>query len=108
MGDSSLKCDGRIPELFQAPPELIVTSPVSIFVPVADEIVSVPLIEVVPLTVRANPAAVKVVPVPMVRAPMVIPTTVVVVAVPLKVRVPFTVVVVVVRVLTPLPLKVRW
>ena len=99
----------KSPELFHVPPALIVTSPVkSCGIPIFIEKVSVPLFEVVPLTVRAYPAEVKVVPVPMSRAPIVIPTTVVVVAVPLKVRVPFTVVVVVVRVLAPLPLKVRW
>ena len=92
MGDSSRNVTSAPAEFSHVPPVLIVTSPVKNCVPVANEIVSVPLIEVVPLTVRANPAAVKVVPVPMVRAPMVIPTTVVVAAVPLKVRVPFTVV----------------
>jgi len=102
---------GEFPELFQVPPALIVTNPVKILVPVAEEMTKVPVVPpptvVVPVTVNAKPAAVKVAPFPMLRLPIARPTTVVVDAVPLRVRVPLIVVVPVCNVFAPLPLRVR-
>ena len=102
----------ELPELFQVPPALIVTKPVNILVPVAEDMVKLPLVPpptvVVPVTVNAKAAAVKIVPSPMTRLPLIVkPTTVVTVAVPLSVRLPLIVVVPVCRVLAPLPLRVR-
>src|SRR4030042_5644543 len=98
--------------LAQVPPALIVTRPVKVFVPVAEDMVRLPLVPpptvVVPVTVKAKPAAVKVVPSPILRLP-VLPksTTVAVVDDPLRVRLPPIVVVPACRVFAPLPLKVR-
>ena len=80
--------------------------------PVADEIVRVPLAPpptvVAPETVRAKPAALKVVPFPMLRLPPTVkPTTVVAETVPLSAKLPLTDVVPVCKVTVPLPLKVR-
>jgi len=95
--------------LFQIPPPFTVTSPLKALAPVAEDMVRVPVTLVVPLTVSANPAAVKVVPVPTLRPPPIVrPTTVVVLAVPLIVKFPLIAVVVADRVLMPLPLSVRW
>src|SRR5882724_8290915 len=94
--------------LFQIPPVFTVTSPLKALAPVAEEIVNVPVTLVAPLTVRANAAAVKVVPDPTLRLPpIVIPTTVVPVAVPLIVRFPFMAVVVVVRDFAPLQPRLK-
>ena len=50
----------EFPELFQVAPVLIVTKPVKIFVPVAEEIVRLPLAPaptaVVPVTVAQSPS----------------------------------------------------
>lgn len=94
-------------------PELMITFPVNALVPVADEIVNVPLVPpptvVIPVTVNANPAASKVVPSPIFKSPPIVrPTTVAVDAVPLKVRVPVIDVVPTCKVLTPEPERVRW
>ena len=47
----------EFPELFQVPPALIVTKPVKVLVPVAEDMVKVPLVPpptvVVPVTVKA-------------------------------------------------------
>jgi len=95
-------------ELFHVPPELIVTAPFKILVPVAEETAKVPVMDVVPVTVKLKPAAVKVVPVPTSRLPLIVkPTTVMVVAVPERVRFPPIAVVDVPKVLAPLPLKPR-
>lgn len=99
--------------LVHVPPEAIVTRPVKILVPVAEVIVRFPLVPpptvVVPVTVNANAAAVKIVPFPTERLPvMPRPTTVVVDTVPLNVKLPLIVVVPVCKTSVPLPLKVRW
>ena len=98
--------------LAQVPLALIVTKPVKSFAPLAEDMVKLPLVPaptvVVPVTVNANPAAVKVVPSPIARFPVIVnPTTVVVNTVPLRVRVPLIVVVRVCKTSVPLPLKVR-
>lgn len=102
----------ELPELFHVAPELIVTRSVKVFVPVAEEMVSVPLVPpptvVVPVTERAKPAAVKVVPLPTFKLPPILnPTTVVVEAVPLSVRLPDIAVVPVWRVFVPLVERLR-
>ena len=98
--------------MFQVPFAETVTNPVNNFVPVADEMVKVPLVPppmvVVPLTVRANPATVKVVPFPIIRLPTVKPTVVVAVALPLKVKLPVIDVIVVSNVFAPEPEKVTF
>ena len=48
-----LKVMAELPELFHVPPALMVTNPVYIFNPVADEWVRVPVMLVVPVTVMA-------------------------------------------------------
>ena len=78
---------------FHDAPGLMVTLPVKGFVPVADEMASIPLVPspifVAPVTVKLKPAAVKVVPLPIFRSPpMVKLFAVVAVAVPLSVRLP--------------------
>jgi len=98
--------------LFHVAPELTVTLPLKAFVPVAEDILKVPLAPpptvVVPDTVNAKPAAVKVVPSPIERLPLMTkPTTVVAVAKPLKVRLPPIAVVAAPNVLVPLPERVK-
>src|SRR2546421_5085713 len=94
--------------LFQIPPVFTVTSPLKALAPVAEEIVNVPVTPVAPLTVRANAAAVNVVPDPTLRLPpIVMPTTVLVVHVPLRVTFPLIAVVVAVRVFAPLPPRLK-
>ncbi len=98
--------------LFHVAPASTKTSPLKALVPVAEDMVRMPLVPpptvVVPVTVKAKPAAVKVVPFPTVRLPlMVSPTTVVVATVPLKVKLPVIAVVPVCKTSVPLPLNVR-
>jgi hypothetical protein len=108
-----LKVTGELAEvLVQAPPALMVTGPVNILVPVAEVMFSAPLAPpptlVVPVTVKANPAALNVVPSPIFKLPPIVkPATVVVVAVPLKVRFPVIEVVPVCNVLAPALERVR-
>ena len=108
------KVIGELLELFQVPPAATVTRPVKVLAPVAEEMVKFPLAPlptvVVPVTVRAKPAAVKVVPSPTARLPpMERVATVVVDVVPLRVKLPPTVIfgVAVCRVFTPLLERVR-
>ena len=106
------KVAAELPELFQVPPALIVTKPVNILVPVAEDMFKVPVVPpptvVVPVTVKAKAPAVKAVPFPMVRLPLMPkPTAVAVLAVPLNVKLPLIVVVEVVRVLALVPERVR-
>jgi hypothetical protein len=101
---------GEFPELFQVPPALIVTKPVKILVPVAEEMVKLPVVPaptvVVPDTVKAKPAAVKVVPSPIERLPPIVRfAALVAVAVPLNVK--FLVTVVIVPNVSAPPLRVR-
>ena len=101
---------GEFPELFQVPPALIVTKPVKILVPVAEEMTKVPVVPaptvVVPDTVKAKPAAVKVVPFPILRLPLTTKlAAVAAVAVLLSVRLP-PMVVIAPNVSAP-PLRVR-
>ena len=67
---------------FQVLPAFKVTSPVKVFVPVADEMAKIPLAPaptvVVPETVNANASAVKVVPLPTLRFPPIVKAAVVV------------------------------
>ena len=102
----------EFPLLFQTALVLIVTNPVNILVPaelLTTKLDEAPVTVVVPVTVKANPAAVKVVPAPTSRLPPIVsPTTVAVVAVPERVKLPLMAVVVTVRVLVLLPDKVRW
>ena len=106
------KVTGEFPELFQLAPVLIVTKPAKIFVPVAEVMFRMPLVPpptvVVPVTVNAKPAALKVVPLPTTKFPP-IPrvSTVVVATVPLRVRLPATAVAAC-KVLLPLPERVKW
>ncbi len=98
--------------LFHVAPLLTVRSLLKAFVPVAEDMVKIPLVPpptvVVPVTVKAKPAAVKVVPSPTERFPLMVkPTTVVVDTVPLKVKLPVMAVVPVCRTSVPLPLNVR-
>src|SRR5680860_620454 len=58
----------ELPELFQVPPELTVTSPAKVFAPVADEIIKVPVIEEDPLG-RANSSLTSKVPAVIVKSP---------------------------------------
>ena len=106
-----LKVTVELPELFQVAPAFIVTRPVKVFAPVAEDIVKLPLVPlptvVVPVTVNAKAAAVNVVPSPTVRLPeMARLAPVVAVQAPERVRLPLMVVTA--NVLAPLPLKVRW
>ena len=107
-----LNANGEFPELFQVAPVLIVTRPIRIFVPVVDDTVRLPLVPpptvVVPVTVKAKPPTVKVVPSPTLRLPLIVnPVTVVVVTVPLRVKLPLIVVVPVCKTSVPLPFKER-
>ena len=107
-----LNCIAEPIELVQVAPIAMVTSPVNNLAPVTDETVKLPLVAppivVVPVTVKANPAAVKPVPLPIIRLPvMVKPTTVFVEVVPLKIRLPVIAVVPTCSVFTPLPLIVK-
>ena len=99
--------------LFHVAPALTVTSPLKAFVPVAEDMVRIPLVPpptvVLPVTVKAKAPAVKVVPPPTTRFPPIAnPTTVVVVAVPLKVKLPVIDVVPVCKVLVPEPESVKF
>ncbi len=91
---------------------LIMTSPVKVLAPAAEEIVRLPLIPpptvVVPLTVSAKPEFVNVVPLPMLRLLLMVrASTVVAVAVPLRVKFPPIGLVPVVKVFVLLPERVR-
>ncbi len=106
------KVMAEFPELFQVPPALIVTDPVNVLAPVAEDIVKLPLVPtptvVVPVTVNAKPAMVKEVPSPTTRfPPMVKAAAVFAVAVPLRVKLP-SIVVTLVKVLALVPLNARW
>ena len=76
---------------------LTVTNPVNVFVPVVEDINIVPLVPaptvVVPVTVKLNPAAVNVVPLPILKFPPTVTTPVFIdVTVQLNVKLRFTVV----------------
>ena len=93
-----LNSTSEFPELFHVAPLAIVTKPVNILAPVAEEIVRPPLdpppTAVVPVIVVAYPAIVNVVPLPMTRLPETeSPAPVVAVALPLNVKFPATVVI---------------
>ena len=98
--------------LFHVPPALTVTSPLKALVPVAEDIVRIPLVPpptvVVPVTVKAKAPAVKVVPSPTTRSPPIARAVAVdAVAVPLNVKLPLTVVRLV-RVFAPEPESVKF
>src|ERR1700732_1313666 len=71
------------PELFQVPPALIVSRPVKVFAPVAEDTVRFPLVPpptvVVPVTVNAKAPAEKLAPSAMERLPLMARATAVVV-----------------------------
>ena len=85
-----LNSTGAFPELFHVLPALVVTRPVKSFAPEAELMTRLPLdpppTVVVPETVKANAAAVNVLPFPIVRFEMVVALPVVVVPVPEVVR----------------------
>ena len=102
---------GEFAELFQVPPAATETPPVNNLAPVADDMVRFPLdpppMVVVPVSVSAKAAAVKVVPSPTFKFPPIVKAApVVAVADPLKVRLP-PMVVIAPNVSAP-PLKVRF
>ena len=86
--------------------------PLNALVPVAEDIVSIPLapapIVVVPLTVKANAPAVKVVPSPTLKLPVILKfATKLVVTVPLNVKFPEIDTVPVCKVVVPEPERVK-
>ena len=98
---------GFCTERSQTPPEFMVTAPLNVLVPVAAEVVfTVPVIEEVPLMVRANPPNLNVDPVPTVKFPVTtFAAPVVITAVPEILRFPPMVVITGVAVADPLILK---
>jgi len=107
-----LNVAGEFPVLFQVAPADTVTRPLRFSTPAALLMTMLPLdpppTVVVPVTVSGNPATAKVVPSPMERLPPIVkPTTVVAVAVPLRVRLPPIPMVPVANVLAPVPKRLR-